>query len=420
MSKQIQNYRLSKALRFRIGDDGLIYGSISHSSGEFYIAPEVLFILVQIANTQESFDVKRMSKNLSSHYKNQLECLPNNNECESILKDLVASGLVLNTEKKISRELQADGFGDSWIQWAMISDVVRCNAYEKAILSSVNKKSIVADVGAGCGFLTSVCLGAGVEKVIAIEETQIAQKIMPFLKQLKLPTQKDKLILLNENSFDVQLPQNITHVVSELFGNDPFQEGVLPTLRNIAQKFKQQPEYIPQKITLYFEFINILEHPIKHRIQAVFSSEKNSSRFLAPSRKLFSLNNVSFPLALEKSNFKRVSKWVELGKMPLNPPPIYENKHSHPLFGKEKINVTDNGNCVVGLLWYRVNLTNRISLSNHPQERDAAEHWSPIVVLIDKSVHKNDELVLEYGLNELETQFFCKISLNGTLVGSRV
>jgi hypothetical protein len=35
-------YIMSKALRFRLGEDGNLYGSISASSGEFYIAPEIL------------------------------------------------------------------------------------------------------------------------------------------------------------------------------------------------------------------------------------------------------------------------------------------------------------------------------------------------------------------------------------------
>jgi 16S rRNA G966 N2-methylase RsmD len=412
MSKFLEEFSLSQALRFRIGNDGKLYGYISHSSGEFYVAPEVLSILCEVAISSQKLEMKNLAKKLGQQYKNILENLPDSAECEAILNDLMASGFVICPQKNVSRYLQEDGFGNVWIQWAMLADAVRTKAYEKAIQNCIDKNSVVVDVGAGTGFLTAACLKAGAQKVIAIEETKIAQKIIPLLNELKLPTQKERLTVLNKNSFDVSLPAQVTHIVSELFGNDPFQEGVIPTLRNMAKNFSKQPVYIPQKIAVYFELIDIIDHPVRHRIKALFDDHKHDD-FLAAAKKLFHLDKISFPVELSRNSFKRVEiddgrGSIELGQMPLNPPPVYTNKKSHPLFGQKKIKVTEKASCLAALLWFRVYITDTITISSHPQEKDAAEHWSPLLFVINKSLHKNEEFTIQYGLDESETQLQCE------------
>ena len=423
MSKQFNEFQLSKALRIRIGDDGNMYGMTTHSSGEFYLAPEIVSILCQVGKLESKFNMNNIHKNLNLHYKNILKNLPDEKECEVILNDLIASGLIISNKKEISREALNDGFGDHWIQWAMLADTSRCAAYEKALLKAINSKSIVADVGAGTGFLTAVCLKAGAKKVFAIEETQIAQKIIPFLKNLKLPTQKESLTIVNKNSFDSPLPHNVTHVVSELFGNDPLQEGVIPTLRNLSQSFPNQPLYIPEKVSVYFELIDILDHPIKHRIQALFTKQKTNfiSDCLTSAKNIFNLDGLSFPIALSKNQFKRIASPIELGQLPLNPPLSYTNKKQHPLFGHKKITCQNEGNCVVGLLWFRDHLNKNETLSTHCIEKDAADHWSPLVILLNQPIAKKEEITVQYGLNDLETNINCKIFINKgkNLIGER-
>ena len=88
------------------------------------------------------------------------------------------------------------------------------------------------------GLLSAISLHSNAKKVIAIEETNAAKYIQPILNKLNIKPDKSKFILHNKNSFDVNLNEDISLVVSELFGNDPFQEGVLPTLREIAAKLK--------------------------------------------------------------------------------------------------------------------------------------------------------------------------------------
>ncbi len=429
MSKSVFKYRLSQALRFRIASEGKLYASISHSSGEFYVAPEVLSILCGIATqSEQAFNVKVLEKNLHHQYKSTLQNLPKTAECEDIITDLVASGLVHEEGAKTSLDLQQDGFGDEWVQWAMLADEPRGQAYEQAIFKSVNAQSIAADVGAGSGLLSALCLKAGAQKVTAIEETHMAKSIEPLLKSLSLPTPSQQLSVLNCNSFDATLPPNTNLVVSELFGNDPFSEGVVSTLKNIALRFKKQPQYIPEKVSVYFEFIDLLEHPSKHRIEAVLHEENGlnkrsepvfSKEFLLAAKKKFNFKGVSFPLALHKNNFTRMCAPILLGELPLNPPQDYRTKKSHPLFGRKTVSLLNSGQCPVGLMWFKVSLSPGVTLSSHPQESDSAHHWSPLAILVSQKLKAGEAISISHELNELESQIHCTIWQGTQKIGGR-
>ncbi len=411
MSKDFENFHISKALRVRIGDDGHFYGMTTPSSGEFFLAPEILMLLCCIEKKRSSLKKELLYKYLQDYVKETSQNLPNSKETQEIFQDLISAGLIVTKQAENKRELLNDGFGDDWIQWAMISDISRCLSYEKTISKLINSKSIVVDLGAGLGFLTAASLKAGAKKVIAIEETNMAKKIMPFLKKLKLNPSKETLTIFNQNSFDTQLPQNVTHVVSELFGNDPFQEGVIPTLRNLSKQFSKQPVYIPEKVSVYFELIELKDHPLCHRIEAINKVTKNSfiQECLESAKDLFSLKDISFPAALVPSQIERLSVPIKLGEHALNPPPTFENGKKHPLYGKKAIQLKKQGNCVVGCLWFRVTLSERNTLSSLCLEKDASEHWSPILFLLPYGIHKQKEVCVEHKLNDEETRMEIKI-----------
>lgn len=92
MSKQSSklkkiNLKVAKGLRLRIAEDGHVYGSISSSSGEFYIAPEVLTILSLLANFKHSLSVHDLPKLLNQTYLGIQTNLPATEECEQLLAD---------------------------------------------------------------------------------------------------------------------------------------------------------------------------------------------------------------------------------------------------------------------------------------------------------------------------------------------
>lgn len=403
MPQPNNSLKLAKALRFQIGVDGNLYASISNSQGSFFVSPEVLSFLCAIGNEK--------NKNL-----------PNSKEWKQLLQELIGAGIVIDTNENKKIAQPEDGFADGWIQWAMISDRVRCAAYENALRKHINTSSNVLDVGAGCGFLTAVALDSGAKKVTAIEETKSAIFISPILKKLD-PKLQNKLILENRNSFDVQVKKDVTLVVSELFGNDPFSEGVIPTLKEIATRFgNKQPQYIPEKLTCYFELAEISEHPALHRL-AAFQNAKGKKpkdffeKFLTAAKESLDLKNISFPLAMDKKNVNRISKPVVLGTTALNPPTRNVKKDFDT---KQKIRIEKvSTETIVGLLWFRVHLTKDISISSNPLESDACEHWSPIAIAINQHIEKNDFLEIETALDDFENFLYVTLFVDKKRVGGR-
>lgn len=423
MPKKDRSLKLAKALRFHIERDGNLYASVSSSQGSFFISPEVLSFLCSIGNEKKEFHLKNISSELKEKYSFLQKKLPDLKEWQELLSELTNAGIVLNSAQNKKDKQPEDGFADSWIQWAMISDKARCNAYEKAIRQHTNSNSIVLDVGAGCGFLTAVAADAGAKKITSIEETQSAFFIAPILKKLgSVEKIQHKITVENRNSFDVEINKDVTLVVSELFGNDPFSEGVLPTLKEIGSRFgSKQPQYIPEKVSVYFEFAEILEHPTLHRLSAFqkqnCESKDFSQKFLTAAHGVLDLKNISFPLPIAKNNLRRISKSVEIGSTLLNPPRKNSKKD---LSREEKLRVDHEcQNVTVGLVWFRVHLTKDITISSHPQEEDACDHWSPIAIALNRPLWKSDLIHITSSLNEFENHLHIDIFCDEKRIGGR-
>jgi len=419
---------LAQALRFRIGKDGHYYASLSSSSGEFYIAPEVLSILGLIVNNNNVFSCEQITQKLKKHYADILKNIPTDKECQAIVTDLTAAGLLIPSEDKVEKYLQGDGFGDPWIQWAMLADKPRCNAYFSAIKEKVTAQSVVLDIGAGTGFLSAAALQCGAKQVTAIEETKTANVIEPLLKKLNLlaPASK-KFLLHNKNSFDVSIPKDINLIVSELFGNDPFSEGVLSTLRDIGTRLPHKKvTFIPKQLTVYFEFINLFQHPALHRIEALKNSvldpaprerllrrddnfdrgnDNFEDKFRHAAREIMNFNDLSFPLSLQKKDFERISRSIEIKTLALDPP-----LQQRPFSGTTSLVVSKESANAIALFWFRIQLTEHITLSSHPMEKDSAMHWSPMAIPLKNGVRIGEKFEIKFCLNEQENgmNFFIK------------
>jgi 16S rRNA G966 N2-methylase RsmD len=424
---QYSNFKLAHGLKFRIDSKGHFLASISSSSGEFYLAPEILSLL-QLLGNQKISNIKNISSLLKKQQNLISNSLPQESECHEIIQSLTAAGILITQEGQCQKSFHQDGFGDLWAQWTMLADNVRCQAYFLALQKEISCQSVVLDVGAGTGFLSAVALHLGAKRVIAVEETHAAETILPLLKKLKLPTQSEKFTLHNTNSFDILGDNSVNLIVSELFGNDPFQEGVLPTLREISLKFKNKNiQYIPKKLTLFFQIIDIHHHPTYHRIsclQNMNSKKKDPEnflfQFLHAAAKTLDLNEVSFPLPLQGSNFTKASEPLEMFSIPLDPPPqLSKNFYQKPFHTKKSSVILKSCETPVALLWFRVQLTTTFSLSSLSTEHDGCEHWSPIAIVLKKSLEKEEQIDFQFYLNHDENHLHCEIFHHNFKIGQR-
>jgi protein arginine N-methyltransferase 1 len=100
----------------------------------------------------------------------------------------------------------------------MVTDRVRLDAYARALERAVRPESVVLDIGAGTGILSLLACKFGARRVYAIEPSSLAQLIITAARDNGY---EDRIVLLQQRSTEVQLPERADVIVSDL-------RGVLP------------------------------------------------------------------------------------------------------------------------------------------------------------------------------------------------
>ncbi|MFZ9519579.1 MAG: hypothetical protein ACO3A4_03800 [Silvanigrellaceae bacterium] len=401
--------RPSSALRLRIDEQGLLRARVSASAGEFNLTPEIVQLLCLV---QQGVQPSALSGRLRQDFREIVSGLPHQEEIDQLIMEMKAAQCLVETSTgEQTNDGILDGFGDPWIQWAMLADAPRCAAYEKAIKRSVNEKSKVVDVGSGTGLLALHALAAGAQQVDAVEETG-SVKILKKVRDSLPAKDKQKLIVHHNNSSDVNLPVGITHVVSELFGNDPFQEGVVPTLRDVFSRLgKQKVKGIPESVEIFAQLVDLQQGPLKNRIELLNKvSGKNDADWLKPVlriREQLDFSNISFAHPVRAGDYEAVSRPKSMFTVPLAPPPAAGK--SAPV-GKSRLDVNQSLRCPVLILGFRAHLTENISISNIPGEADQCDHWSPIIVPLRKLPAAGESLELSVSVGEDWEQLTARIA----------
>eukprot|EP00913_Durusdinium_trenchii_P033377 g31246.t1 len=139
---------------------------------------------------------------------------------------------------------------------AMRDDVPRTSKFEKAIQRRLQKQpqATVLDIGTGPFALLAVLAAkAGAKKVYAIEKTpgrvgdRRSDPRNPEAAALAKETVerdgwKDSADVIEGDSMQVTLPEQVDLVVSELIGSIATQEGVEPIIRDARQRFLKESE----------------------------------------------------------------------------------------------------------------------------------------------------------------------------------
>ncbi len=410
-----QKLRVARGLRLRISDNGKLLASVSKSSGDFEMTLDVLELLKLLSRVQG--DAKRLSQELKRSIDGVAKNLPPQEEIEGLLFDLQDAGVVVGGETQ-EGGIQ-DGFGDPWIQWAMVADSVRTQKYFEALGRVLSKDSVVLDVGAGTGVFSAFALQKGVQHVYAIEETATADEIPKILKRMGISAE-GRFTLLRANSADAKFPKNVNVVVSELFGNDPFGEGMMATLADIAKRVDARTtKFIPGSFEVFAEVIDVMGGAAHHRLEAYVGKNEGKlenfyDQFLMASRGELDFSTLSFPIFLSESEFSVTSNRVSLGSVSLK-----DFSASSVLCGKKTLTLNSDASVPVALIWFRATLCDGVTVSSRVGEKDFAVHWSPLLVPLSARCFAGDILQLDHGTDDELTQIQLEITRLGKVIGAR-
>ena len=144
---------------------------------------------------------------------------------------------------------------DEYFHTLMLNDHIRMTAYEKAIKEVVKQGHVVADIGTGTGILSLWAFEVGAKKVYGIDVN--SNMIPKALKRIEKAGFIDKFEVLNGLSYNVNLPERVDVIMSEIMGNLGDNEDMVQILEDARKRFlKKNGIMIPQCVTTYLVPIN--------------------------------------------------------------------------------------------------------------------------------------------------------------------
>lgn len=178
---------------------------------------------------------------------------------------------------------------------------MRLDAYSRALQQVINPSKVVLDIGTGTGIFALLACKYGARKVYAVEPSDIVQLARENAIANKY---LDRIEFIQGGSQDIDLPEKVDVIVSDLRGVLPLFGDHLPTIIDARKRFLK-----PAGVLL----------PIRDRLwAAITSAAETYERNLAP------WESKEFGLDVSAGRRREVNAWwkVNLGDEQLLVPPI--------------------------------------------------------------------------------------------------
>ncbi|MBA3674351.1 MAG: 50S ribosomal protein L11 methyltransferase [Chitinophagaceae bacterium] len=283
----------------------------------------------------------------------------------------------------------------------MLNDKARTLGFQNAIQQIITKNDIVLDIGTGTGILAAFAAKAGAKHVYAIEKSEFIEVAKTVFKQNGL---EDKITLIKGHSTDIKLPEKATILVSEIIGNDPFDEDIIRTFNDAKERLLTEgAKIIPQSITV---FAMAMEYPDNMYNTYQLSAENISNWkewYGLDFSSLFEFND-SENLQRTRINNKKHGNWKALS-LPIELTYVNFTNHNAKVEDCERsFSINKNGIFNGLLLFFETALTDNIMLSLHPEKIDTS-HWTSQSLFISPiKVKEGEKFNLSYSLKDLKSK----------------
>lgn len=143
-------------------------------------------------------------------------------------------------------------YSDVAMHKVMLQDVIRTDAYEKAINEVVKPAHTVLDFGCGTGILSMFAARSGAKKVIAVDRS-------PFIKTAQKIARKnsfDNIDFYHDDHETLQLDEKVDVIVSEWMGHCLFYEAMLEPLLAVRDRYlAEDGVMIPAEVSLHIGLV---------------------------------------------------------------------------------------------------------------------------------------------------------------------
>ncbi|HXA18367.1 MAG TPA: 50S ribosomal protein L11 methyltransferase [Thermoanaerobaculia bacterium] len=161
--------------------------------------------------------------------------------------------------------LAGGGFASPAEHFVMMQDTVRVSAYRRAIFRHCRDK-VVVEIGCGSGILSIFAAKAGARRVIAIEESRIADLAAAMFEANGVA---DRVELRRANSRDVSVDERADVIIHEVLGVDPFGENILRFIEDARERLlAPDGRLIPSAMDVYCVGFEVADRPYLDRARA--------------------------------------------------------------------------------------------------------------------------------------------------------
>jgi hypothetical protein len=155
------------------------------------------------------------------------------------------------------------GWADPVEHARMLHDDRRTSDYIAAIAAEVRPDDIVLDIGTGSGVLAVAAARAGARHVYAVEASDIADVAARVFVANGV---QERVTLLPGWSRHIELPKRADVLVSEVIGNEPFEEEILETTLDARHRLvKRNARLLPSTLTLFARPLLLPEAELRQR-----------------------------------------------------------------------------------------------------------------------------------------------------------
>jgi len=131
----------------------------------------------------------------------------------------------------------------------MLGDKERVELYGRALKQSITPDSVVLEIGTGTGTFAMEACRLGARKVYAIDTNDVIQHAIHFAKENGCG---DRIRFFQADSSDVNLPEQVDIIISDLRGKLPLHGHHLPDIIDARKRFlAAQGVLIPRLDTLW-------------------------------------------------------------------------------------------------------------------------------------------------------------------------
>src|ERR1700755_2360161 len=117
---------------------------------------------------------------------------------------------------------------------SMLADRRRVDAYARALEAAISPSSVVVDLGAGIGTFSILACKLGAARVYAVEPATIIAVAKDNATRNGVA---DRIHFLQTRALDLELPEPVDLIVSDLSGAIPLFEEHLPSVIHVRDRF---------------------------------------------------------------------------------------------------------------------------------------------------------------------------------------